>query len=91
MLQKHKNCEACRIGADSGHFIPTPTDKETELREKWNKEGAPLNRNSDEDTADWWLNELKLAVQEAEQRGYERAKIERLVKEDLELKVKTGY
>lgn len=79
--------------------MPTPTNKEIELREKWSKIfGASKSEDKwleygilEKEIADWWLNEFNLAVQEAEQRGYERAKIERLAKEDLELKVKTGY
>ena len=60
--------------------MPTPTNKVIELREKWLESEfvekiddmyLTLSNESPREIADWWLNELNLAVQEAEQRGYE--------------------
>ena len=47
--------------------MPTPTNKEIELREKWNKFLEEYGNTPDENTnimADWWLNKLNIAVQE---------------------------
>lgn len=35
-----------------------PINKKEELRKEWLVQVAPFNRNSDEDTANWWLSKL---------------------------------
>lgn len=50
------------------------SNKLQDLRNEWTQNGAPYNRNSDEDTATWWLSKFQEHLQRVREETLKEVK-----------------